>query len=144
RVDLLSRGAEAGKAQGLRAFQPLSPRTGRSSSSARRACLLPAYPLSLARRPRNPGKVRNAPLPLFSADPARNAEGSGNHIAPAHAAGRHDAAGGGRNLCVPSARLPCAAEDLPDRARRTEPVGSYRAADADHSVSRSLARKRPL
>ena len=82
--------------------------------------------------------------PLFPAHPARDPERGGDRLAPADAARRHDAAGGGRHLRLPAARLPRLAEDLPDRARGAGPLRRHRAADADHPVGRPVARERAL
>ena len=116
-----------------------------TGSDWHRPCLFPTDPLSLRSRPALEFRDTNhAPLPLFPAHPARNAERGGDRLAPADAARRHDAAGGRRHLRLPAARLPGAAEDLPDRARGAEPRRRHRAADADHPVGRSVARERAL
>ena len=93
------------------------------------------------RFPSNP----HAPVPLFPADPARDAERGGDRLPPADAARRHDAAGGGRHLCVAAARAcACCNKITPDRARGAEPRRRDRTADADHPVGRSVARERAL
>src|SRR5205807_6736912 len=46
---------------------------------------------------------RYASFPLLPADPARDAEGSRDRLAPADAARRHGPPGGGRHLCVAAA-----------------------------------------
>src|SRR5665647_3709508 len=56
--------------------------------------------------------VFHAPVPIFPADPARNAEGGGDRLAPLDAARRHDAAGGRRHLRLPAAWLSRAADCL--------------------------------
>src|SRR4029077_6908861 len=87
----------------------------------------------LPSNPRIPQEI-HAPVPLFSAHPARNAERGGDRVASADAARGHDATGGCGHLCVPAAWLSRAAENLPDRTRGTEPVGRDRAVDADDPV----------
>src|SRR5574338_41698 len=67
----------------------------------------------------------HAPVPLFPAHPARDAERGGDRVAPIDVARRHDAAGGRRHLRLPAAGLSGAAEDLPDRARGAEPFGGH-------------------
>ena len=86
----------------------------------------------------------HAPDPLLPADPARDPEGGGDRLPPADAARRHDAAGGGRHLCLPAARAAGVAEDRADRARGAEPLGRHRAVDADHPVGGPVARERAL
>ncbi len=86
----------------------------------------------------------HASIPLFPAHPARAAARGRNRLAPANAARRHDAAGGGRHLCLPAARLPRLAENLPNRARGAGPLRRHRTVDADHPVRRPVARKRTL
>src|ERR1051326_8899316 len=86
----------------------------------------------------------HASLPLLPADPARDAEGGRDRLAPADAARRHDPPGGGRHLCVAAARLPRAQEGGRDRARGAEPRRRDRGSHADAPARRSVARKRPL
>src|SRR5262245_63912399 len=88
--------------------------------------------------------IVHAPVPVFPAHPARDAKRGRDCLASADAARRHDAARSRRHLCLPAAWVPCAAENLPDRARGTEPLRRDRAVDADDPVGRSLARERAL
>src|SRR5262245_32014006 len=86
----------------------------------------------------------HAPIPLFPANSARNAKRGRDCLASIDAARRHDAAGGGGHLRLSAPRLPRVAEDLPDRAGGTEPVGCDRVVNAHGSVGGSLARERTL
>src|SRR5262245_298762 len=81
----------------------------------------------------------DAPVPLFSAHPARDAKRGRDRLASADVARRHDAAGSFGHLCLPAARFSRAAENLPDRTRGAEPVRRDRAVDAHDPVGRTLA-----
>ena len=118
----------------------------RRSRALGSACLFAPDPVSRAgpRRRIPILESADAPLPLLPADPARDAEGSGDRLAPADAARRHDPAGGGRHLRLAAARPARAEQDRADRARGAEPRRRARTADADHPVGRPLARERPL
>src|ERR1700737_5164638 len=63
----------------------------------------------------------HATVALLSSHPERKSEGSGDRLAPADAARRHDATGGRRHLCLAAARLSRAEEDRADRARGAGP-----------------------
>src|SRR2546429_9540809 len=66
-------------------------------------CVSCRVPVSLARPANQPLESHlHASVPLFPADLARDAERGGDRVAPADAARRHDAAGGGGGLCLPS------------------------------------------
>ena len=111
-----------------------------------RPCVFAPDPVSLHRLPvshRFP-ELTHAIVAVFSAHPERESERGGDRLASADAARRHDAAGGGRHLCLAAAGLAGAEEDRADRARGTEPRRRAGTADADAAAGRPLARKRPL
>src|SRR5579871_1396939 len=113
-----------------------------------RGCVLPPDPLSLgaplSRLESNRSDTIHASLPLLPADPARDAEGSGDRLASADVARRHDPSGGGRHLRLAAARLSRAQEGRADRARGAEPRRRDRAPDADAAARRPVARERAL
>src|SRR5262245_9182912 len=106
-------------------------------------CVLAADPLCLTRQPGIFHEL-HAPIPLFPADSARNAKRGRDCLASTDAAHRHDATGGGGHLRLSAPWLPRVAENLPDRAGGTEPVGRDRAVNACRSVGGPLARERTL
>src|SRR5690242_8761183 len=89
-------------------------------------------------------KNDHAPVPLFPADSARNAQRGRDRLAPPDAASRHDAAGSRGDLRSSAARLSRAAKNLPHRAGGAGPFGSPRAIDADDAIGRAVARERTL
>src|SRR6185312_16407121 len=60
-------------------------------------------PIPLSQGAPNESEAPDAPVTLFPAHPARDAERSRDRLAPADAARRHDAAGSGRYLRLPAA-----------------------------------------
>src|SRR5215467_8777625 len=88
---------------------------------SRRGCFFAPDPLSLqapsaGRSNRTLLDLSHAPVLLLSANPARNAEGSRDRLAPSDAARRHGPLGSGRDLCLAVARLACTQEGRADRA----------------------------
>src|SRR6266404_157266 len=78
-----------------------------------------------------PLSLTHAIVAFFPADPERESERGGDRLASADAARGHDAAGGGRHLCLAAAGFSGAEEDRADRPRGAGPRRRPGTVDAD-------------
>ena len=115
---------------------------GRPARRLRRQCCV-AMGLAAARGDCDPTGF-HAPLKLFSAHPARDAERGGNRLPQADAARGHDPPIQRGHLFLAAARLSRAQEHRADRSRGADAVGRHRDADADAAAGRAVARERAL